>query len=358
MRYIEYTLDFLKNHKNKNIAIVGLGAFPYFNVCTDGKKIKDNLYQLKIFNKNIIIIDTDNINTFLKFNDFDFSKYTLFLSRVTEHFRNNLEVFVRFDDFKSVIHIVPDMKTIINNLEKRLKLIDSLDFKSIFLNYDIYGGDDNINDYHGLYFSGKIINNIYKEIFNNLSYSKINIDSSPHFFIETCKHNKKFKIDFKEIVKNNNDISIKIENSDISFDIPKIKNVDDCMHILMQYKHYNNFTIKNLISHIKITDIPYYLWEICNLCKKNTKLNFIELNISKTMRDIERVTDLTSYYNYCTDIFDNNYYDTDNYNIDNIKKTFINGDMLNILFSQENIYQIIEAYSDDKYYNISVTPKI
>jgi len=372
MRFIEYFLETvreLSEAKNQQpIFVIGMEEMPYFDI--DGPGIIKHAYMsclkhIRIFDQNVYIVETDDLNALLLQNQlnlqstFPNQKPILFLSRVTEHFRHLLKTLTRLhqNGFDEIIHIVPDMYDSCEKIISHNSAKQYLDFKTIFYNFEIFGGEDDVVNYHATYTSHNIIENIFKQFLKIVDIEHVIIDGSPHikfvshFFEDMSKVAQQYQIEYgdnrAEIVVNDSDRYI----HQLAFD-----DWDEAFDFISKNPK-RTYTFKNLLSQTDMVNIPFVLWELSKRCTIDTKLYFQENNCPVIINELENCLDPQKYFNLCRRLYGSLGSFINHEKEKRIHRSFINTKLLAILLQQEKLYKPISAQDfnlleDDQYITV------
>jgi len=344
MRHIEYMIDWINNCENDNIAILGIEDFPYENYKINKSDFLE--YSLNFFkDKNVVVINTDDIIDFFTCVEKDYSNYTLYLSRVFEHFRNFGSILkLLINKFKNIHVIVPDNYSNYKILKHKLKNDTVLDYKTIFLNYELYGGCSDLNSYHGL-FTSKLIMKKFNEFFDTTAIKDIVIDNSPHLEFTINGENSKSNDFYSQWNFTIHDdvrpcVYINDENNKQEKFFDKCLDVDMLLSIINDYND-TTIDIYNFLASQDIESLPFILWSISKQCTIHTRLNFHENDAGYIIKKYHQIFQnkfiISDYMHFCMEIY-NHIFSNDNVDDLNIFKTFINADMIKILLAQEDLF--------------------
>jgi len=295
---------------------------------------------------------------------------TLILSRVGEHlfdFHYQIEDIYKSGIADSFIMLLPDMSKIISNMKNNIEVCKTSNCLNFNLERDIIElsscTESDILDLHSVYTSPSTIKTLLqpclsKGMFKNLEIIDCDyyINGYEHFLIFAEFKNKyksnsyTSKFDFRK-----NDL---INNGIYIIDGNLVEKLDDVTenNVMIEYlfenylhsKNYDTIVFNKVLSKYSDSiDIVYYLYSICKYIRPGTELLIIEDDMLSMCDDIEsdneKIINFDSFWFLNSLLFGPQYMDvpSDYPYINFCNEFFTNSDIVDILMTQENLYELV-----------------
>jgi len=383
INYTEYffeLVDLVNKKKPFNkIKTLGLGDC-YYNV--DNEVIRYKNKKIEILNNRYLGGSFDSVDNHYEryarpfFMKNESKNTTLILSRVGEHlfdFHHQLYDIYTSGIADSVVMLLPDMSEVVENIEPNIKKCKSnncLDFDFERNMIELLSCCDNVAgsilDLHRVYTSPNTIETllypcISTHMFKNIEILECDkyINGYKHFilFIEfdgttKCNFNSVSDIPNFSFYSNGlDDNGIFLSSRNI------IEKVDDCLDIeaICEKKYYtkdfDTIIFNKILSKSDMIN-TYYLYNICKYIKPNTNIIIIEDNMLNIVKDIEsKNIDFNNFWYLNSLLYGPSFQAIpENYeHINFCNKFFMTPDVLNIMMTQECLYEETPNYGNEHF---------